>query len=220
MKAFKLIIGALVSAASMMATAGPIATYSFNVTDVGSFGAGAYGSVTLEQISGDVSVMVSLRSDLNFVDTGESHAPFTFNIKGAVSSDITGISFYDGLGDVFAIDKDDVKNAPFGEFKFGIVCKSVVGNKCTKGGSGGGYADPLSFTVKNANLLDFAFLSEDGKPNAYFAADVINENGKTGAVGSTMTVVTAVPETETYAMMLAGLGLMGTIARRRKNKNA
>jgi hypothetical protein len=33
-------------------------------------------------------------------------------------------------------------------------------------------------------------------------------------------MVSAVPETETYAMMLAGLGLMGTIARRRKNKNA
>jgi hypothetical protein len=33
--------------------------------------------------------------------------------------------------------------------------------------------------------------------------------------------VTAVPEVETYAMMLAGLGLMGTIARRRnKNKAA
>jgi hypothetical protein len=32
--------------------------------------------------------------------------------------------------------------------------------------------------------------------------------------------VTAVPEVETYAMMLAGLGLMGSIARRRKAKNA
>jgi len=32
--------------------------------------------------------------------------------------------------------------------------------------------------------------------------------------------VTAVPEPETYAMLLAGLGLMGTIARRRKNKQA
>jgi probable HAF family extracellular repeat protein len=29
--------------------------------------------------------------------------------------------------------------------------------------------------------------------------------------------VTAVPEPETYAMMLAGLGLMGFVARRRKN---
>ena len=30
--------------------------------------------------------------------------------------------------------------------------------------------------------------------------------------------VTAVPEPETFAMLLAGLGLMGTIARRRKNQ--
>ena len=32
--------------------------------------------------------------------------------------------------------------------------------------------------------------------------------------------VTAVPEPETYAMLLAGLGLMGGIARRRANKAA
>ena len=32
--------------------------------------------------------------------------------------------------------------------------------------------------------------------------------------------VSAVPEPETYAMMLAGLGLMGAIARRRKAKQA
>jgi hypothetical protein len=33
-------------------------------------------------------------------------------------------------------------------------------------------------------------------------------------------MVSSVPEPETYAMMLAGLGLMGTIARRRKIKTA
>ena len=32
--------------------------------------------------------------------------------------------------------------------------------------------------------------------------------------------VTAVPEPESYAMLLAGLGLMGAIARRRSNKSA
>ena len=35
---------------------------------------------------------------------------------------------------------------------------------------------------------------------------------------STGTAVTAVPEAETYAMMIAGLGLMGVVARRRKQK--
>ena len=36
--------------------------------------------------------------------------------------------------------------------------------------------------------------------------------------GSILATVTAVPEPETYAMLLAGLGLMGAIARRRKAK--
>jgi hypothetical protein len=31
-------------------------------------------------------------------------------------------------------------------------------------------------------------------------------------------LLTAVPEPETYAMLLAGLGLMGFVARRRKQK--
>ena len=35
---------------------------------------------------------------------------------------------------------------------------------------------------------------------------------------STGTAVTPVPEAETYAMMIAGLGLMGAVARRRKQK--
>lgn len=38
-----------------------------------------------------------------------------------------------------------------------------------------------------------------------------------GSYGGTVTAVTTVPEPETYAMLLAGLGLMGFSARRRKN---
>lgn len=52
---------------------------------------------------------------------------------------------------------------------------------------------------------------------------VLTLMGNTNALGAgyqgTITV-TAVPEPETYALLLAGLGLMGTIARRRNNKKA
>jgi hypothetical protein len=45
-------------------------------------------------------------------------------------------------------------------------------------------------------------------------------NGSTDFVGAFSLNVTAVPEPETYALMLAGLGLLGFVARRRKQKAA
>jgi len=46
------------------------------------------------------------------------------------------------------------------------------------------------------------------------------EPATTNAAGGRLDVlaVTAVPEPETYAMFLAGLGFMGAVARRRKQK--
>ena len=50
---------------------------------------------------------------------------------------------------------------------------------------------------------------------------VFNDNGSADGdyddMVITISAVTAVPEPETYAMLLAGLGLIGTIARRRNN---
>ena len=46
-------------------------------------------------------------------------------------------------------------------------------------------------------------------------------SGRSDSLGGSLdnvSVTTAVPEPESYAMMLAGLALMGTIARRRKSK--
>jgi hypothetical protein len=71
-------------------------------------------------------------------------------------------------------------------------------------------------------------LSSAGKGRyAFFSAGssssfVLNLMGtaKAGATYSGDVTVTAVPEAETYAMMLGGLGLLGFMARRRKAKNA
>ena len=205
------------SAAFFSLAAGAQVTYSLNSTAVAGFGSGPYGTVTLTQSFSNVLVQVDLRTGLNFVDTG-SHSIFTFNLGGTSSvSDISGITFANGLGDAFVVTGNE-KNSPFSLFTYGIGCLDTRANRCVNGGSGGGYVDPLNFTVKNKLISDFAFKSTGNGTPAYFSADVINGVGDTGTVGATP--VSAVPEPETYAMMLAGLGLMGTIVRRRKNKAA
>ena len=205
----------LTAAASCCAfsAAAQTATYSLNDTGVSQFGSGAFGSVTLTQSAADVLVSVALRNDLNFVNTGV-HSIFSFNLGGSSSlSDITGITFANGLNNVFGA-AIGTTNPQFSSFTYEINCIS----NCTSGGSGGGYVDPLIFTVKNATISEFAQLSTGNGTAAYFAADVINGTGNTGTVGAISPgVVAAVPEPESYAMLLAGLGVMGAVVRRRKS---
>lgn len=206
-----IVIGATASFVAASATA-QTATYSLDNTAVSAFGAGSYGTVTLTQSFSDVLVNVLLRNDLNFVDTG-SHSAFSFNLTGASStSDITNIAFANSLGSGFAV-ATGTTNPPFSTFTYEINCVT----KCVPGGSGGGYVDPFSFTVRNATLSEFNQRSAGNGTAAYFAVDVMNLNGKTGTIGaSTAGLVTAVPEPETYAMLLAGLGLIAGVTRRRK----
>ena len=81
--------------------------------------------------------------------------------------------------------------------------------------------DTLSLTGLSAGTYSlnlagqWAAVSVNGNAsNLTYVAPTVNL--RQGTFSSTP--VTAVPEPETFAMMLAGLGLMGTIAMRRKNK--
>ncbi len=64
--------------------------------------------------------------------------------------------------------------------------------------------------------------TDQDNPYIYFVAageSEVDENGIRENLSPTLTLVTApVPEPETYSMMLAGLGLLGLVARRRKQK--
>ena len=81
--------------------------------------------------------------------------------------------------------------------------------------------------ITPTDLNSFLSVSEVNAGWVLIAATGINDNGwVVGNAYNTITgvnhafLLTSIPEPETYAMFMAGLGLMGFIARRRKNGQA
>ncbi|MBC7734502.1 MAG: lamin tail domain-containing protein [Bacteriovorax sp.] len=129
---------------------------------------------------------------------------------------------------------DAALNANFKSAWFGTAATSVIfGNY---GGSGvglGATADAVNIFDSSGTVLarvDFgastagvSFDNQAGLNNVTLTQkSAVGVNGaftsaSGGEVGSPGTIVTAVPEPETYALTLAGLALVGVAARRRKN---
>ena len=88
----------------------------------------------------------------------------------------------------------------------GTVYQSFLIDKST-GGNGSLNFTSYAFSSGFNNLVSVRFSSSGSDFPQFNGFSVDNINA---------TAVTAVPEAETYAMLLAGLGMMGLIARRRK----
>jgi hypothetical protein len=121
-----------------------------------------------------------------------------------------GLSSFDGAGafnfgdgSTFIPNQIDVTGVLAGG---GTVYQSFLIDKST-GANGSLNFTSYAFSSGFNNLVSVRFSSSGSDDPDYNGFSVDNINA---------TAVTAVPEAETYAMLLAGLGMMGVVARRRK----
>jgi len=185
-----------------------IGSWILNVSGASeSQGTGPWGTVTATELTATtVGINVTLQAPaVGFLSTSETHNAFVFSLAndgtpGVVSALTAG--FVAGLSAI---------NTPFGTFSNSIVC-SVCGS-----GGGTPYTGPLNFTITDAGGISLSsFILSTPPPQGQggwlFSADILAN----GATGNVATNTPAIPEPETYAMMLAGLSLLGFVARRRR----
>jgi len=192
------------------AAAGPASADSFQ---------GTIWSLSTTGIDLDVNPLTETFQVTLAVDTSgyTGAGSFLDEVAVKVSSSLLGASLVD---------------APGGLANWSLLAGGINSNGCS--GSGGGFSCADSVTVSGGAAVpggtySWVFdltMGNDALFSGLLTSSVkgrfVNAAGvKVGAlVSEKVTLVTVVPEPETYAMLLAGLGLLGFAARRRKSKLA
>ena len=190
----------------------------------------AIAAVALVPVFAQASTIFSDNFDLNTVGLNTTPSGWTISNGGTV--DIVGTNFYEELRYLGnSIDLDGSSN------KAGVLSRSfslIAGNTYTAlfdlSGNKRGGTDRVTvtfgtsvFTFSNlASTSPWSTYEIEFTPTASQAYTLSFANAGGDNVGALLdnVSVTAVPEPETFAMLLAGLGLMGAVVGRRKANQA
>jgi hypothetical protein len=178
-------------------------------------GTGHYGTITVTDHTGFVSVDVQLDSPYDFVNTSGPHTEFALNLdKAILASQVTSI-----LPATFSVTVGSNSATPFGTYSVGLNCSTC------RNGQVGAVPPPLDFDISGITTADFVGNTDSPDQISYiFAADLVNTStGKTGSVAATTTSTTiitnsSVPEPASMALLL--VGLTGVAAVRRAARSA
>jgi len=144
----------------------------------------------------------------NFFTNGTFTDTFTFTVDttGIFSATVSGGYFtFPSFGQVWGVD---------------ITAFSLTGPVAASGTEVAAVIPFTSFTADNWTISTTNLVAGDYSLNVSGTAipiSVFPVTAATGYGGQALLEVSAVPEPETYGMMLAGLGLMGFVAARRKS---
>jgi hypothetical protein len=188
----KSLFAAALAASSIGALAVPAASvnYVFSHSNTAGFADTPAGTLKIEQIGADTLWTLNANWNNQFNASNPFVFGLDFSVKPGTSVNESGLPLSNVIGQV------------------GIKSFSNSGVFFTPANNTNRFTDgeQVSWTFHNTNISGFVI--NDLHVNAIY-------NGASIKFGA----VSPVAEPETYAMLLAGLGLMGTIARRRKPKN-